>query len=70
MDNKYNKMEDKPFEIPLNKITKYMTYICIFYLFFWKYAFDERRIILYGTAGLATLCMIIDLLISRRDILA
>ena len=69
MDNTFFKTEKRIYEFTLNKIARYLIYICVFYLFFLKYAFGERRIILYGTASLATLCMIVDLFIMRVNIL-
>ena len=50
------------------RISKYLIYMCLFYLFFIKYAYRDSHVVLYGTAGLATICMVLDLLVSHKDI--
>ena len=54
-------------EIELYQIAKILVYLCLFYLFFYKNAIIERRIILYSTAICATIVMSLDLALSREN---
>jgi len=62
------KMNENRVGIEIYKIAKYMICLCLFYLFFYKYAISERRIILYATSISAVGLIFIDMLIDRTDI--
>ena len=55
-------------KLSFHKVSKLLVCFCLFYLFFFKYAYRNMAIVLYGTAGLAFMCLAMDLLVLHRDI--
>ena len=56
-------------DLSYNKISKLFTCIFLFYILWFKYAYREIPIVLYGTAAMATFAMLLDVFMSRSDIL-
>ena len=50
-----------------NKIAKYLIYVFLAYILWFKYIFGEKAIILYGSTILAAACMFYDLLVSHQN---
>ena len=55
--------------IRLSKIAKACCCVFLFYVIWFRYAYAENHIILYGSVFGALGCMAVDLLITRRDLL-
>ena len=64
----YTKTVKSLLEIKVHKIAMLIIGIFLFYNMWYKYAYSERNIILYGTALAATACALYDLFTSRSDI--
>ena len=56
------------FEIQYHKISKLFVSIFILYILWFKYAYRESGIILYGTVVLSTLFMVLNLLQTHKAI--
>lgn len=57
-------------EIRLHRIARLSICVFLFYMMWFKYVYGERSVILYGSSILAAGCMVLDLMLSRRDVFA
>lgn len=57
------------FKVRYSSIAKYLIIFLIFYLFFFKYVYGEKHIILYGCTIIAVGCATLDLLLAEEKVL-
>ena len=55
--------------LPYYRISKFFICIFLFYTLWFRYAYRENHITLYGSVVIATLMMLLDLCISHKDLL-